>query len=96
MENSELSLPVNIEYERALLGHAMDRPEWLDLVLSDCPSECFSLDSHRRIWNVLRSMRDGGTPVDIATVLAELQSSRYRRRWAVLGTSATSLLGCKA
>jgi replicative DNA helicase len=72
MENSELTLPTNVEYERALLGHAMDRPEWLDLVLSDCPSECFSLDSHRRIWNVLRSMRDRGTPVDIVTVQAEL------------------------
>jgi replicative DNA helicase len=71
---TELSLPNNVDYECSALGLGVDSPdEYLDAVLAGCPAEVFYLGSNRTLRNVIGSMRDRGCPIDITTVLAELE-----------------------
>jgi replicative DNA helicase len=67
----ERGLPVSLEAERSILGAIL-----LDNLLFDQAAELkpddFSLDGHRRIFARMRDLQDTGRPVDMITLVEEL------------------------
>jgi len=68
------ALPVNLDAERSVLGailldtKAYDEAAALGLIASD-----FSLDSHRRIYSRIVDLAESSRPVDMITLIEELQ-----------------------
>lgn len=69
-------MPVNIEYERLVLGACLLYPELLHAARPVLEANDFSLEKHRRIWNRSCGLYDAGTPVECATVIHALQDSK--------------------
>ncbi len=65
-------LPANVDAEKAILGAIM-----LDntVNLAKVEADCFSLDSHRRIWTAMYALMEGGKPVDIVTLAEQMGES---------------------
>ena len=65
-------LPANVDAEKAILGAMM-----LDntVNLAEVEADCFSLDSHRRIWLAMDSLMQAGKPVDIVTLKEQMGES---------------------
>ncbi len=67
----ERGLPASIEAERSILGAIL-----LDNLIFDQAAELkpddFSLDGHRRIFGRMRDLQDTGRPVDMITLVEEL------------------------
>src|SRR5580700_1602228 len=67
----ERGLPASIEAERSILGAIL-----LDSLLFDQAAELkpddFSLDAHRRIYSRMRDLQESGRPVDMITLMEEL------------------------
>ena len=64
-------LPVSLEAERSILG-AILLDNKLYEQCAPLSHDEFSLDCHRRIFGRIRAMRDIGTPVDMITLVEEL------------------------
>ena len=62
-------LPANIDAEKAILGAMM-----LDNTVNfaEIEADCFSLDSHRRIWAAMDALMGAGKPVDIVTLKEQM------------------------
>lgn len=54
--------------ERALLGGMVAYPEQLDAVAATVRASDFTKLEHRRLWGLLRDMRERGIPIDRVTV----------------------------
>ena len=62
-------LPANVDAEKAILGAMLlDNP----VNVADVEADCFSLDSHRRIWAAMDALMQSGKPVDIVTLQEQL------------------------
>ena len=72
----EITLPVSLESERALLGAILLEPQQLATVLRFAMIEDFSLSSHREILRTIVSLDSRGTAPDLVTVVAELDQVR--------------------
>ena len=66
------SLPHNIEAEKALLGSVFWSYASLQKVCEEVSSEVFYLDSHSRIFEVIKSLYQDKKPVEIETVTLEI------------------------
>lgn len=64
----EHNTPQSLEAERALLGGLLQAPEEMDHVRSLLQPEQFYRSDHAALFELLRSMRDEGAPIDGATV----------------------------
>jgi replicative DNA helicase len=84
----ERGLPVSLEAERTVLGSIL-----MDTVLFDEASQHishseFSLDAHRRIFIAMRDLRQHESPIDMITLIHELD--RRKELEAVGGAAAVS------
>lgn len=68
------TLPCCVDVERMVLGYCLLTPEYLDVARGAVDSDCFSLDSHRKIWRRVCDLFDSGRPVDRITVYQELMA----------------------
>lgn len=69
----ELALPIAQDYERLVLGAAMQDADSMTLLRSVLTDDDFALEKHRRIWDAAVGLYDAGTAVDRMTLAAELQ-----------------------
>lgn len=65
-------LPNNIEAEKALLGSVFWSYESLQKACEEIHKEMFYLDSHAKIFEVIKYLYDNKKPVDINTLTSEL------------------------
>ena len=65
-------LPHNIEAEKALIGSAFWSYASLQKVCEEVSSEVFYLDSHSKIFEVIKSLYQDKKPVDVGTVTSEI------------------------
>ena len=70
MNNS--GLPHNLEAEKALLGSVFWSYASLQKVCEEVSSEVFYLDSHSKIFEVIKSLYQDKKPVDVGTVTSEI------------------------
>ncbi len=68
--------PQNIEAEINALGCAFLSKSALDKVCEELTSEMFFIESHKKIFEVLRKLRATDTAVDITTVSNELEKDK--------------------
>src|SRR5215469_8546505 len=69
---SEEGVKEMVDVERTLLGAILLDCECYEKAAVLGP-ECFSLDSHRRIFSCIRDLADSSNPVDLTTVVLELE-----------------------
>lgn len=67
-------LPHNVEAEKALIGSAFWSYNSLQKVCEEVNSDVFYLDSHSKIFSVIKSLYDDKKPVDASTVTSECMS----------------------
>lgn len=72
-------LPNNIEAEKALIGSAFWSYGALQKVCEEVQEEFFYLDSHTKIFSVIKYLYQNKQPVDIGTVTTEI----INRNWLV-------------
>lgn len=65
-------MPHNVEAEQAILGSVFLSKYALEKVLEEVSSEIFYLDSHKKIFDAIKSLADKGSAIDITTLTAEL------------------------
>ena len=70
-------LPHNIEAEKALLGSVFCSYGALQKVCEEVKKEFFYLDSHSKIFEVIRELYSNNKPVDATTVTAEAINKGY-------------------
>ena len=66
------SLPANVEAERAILGAILLDNLSFNEAAEHLQSEDFSLDSHRRIYARMVELMDSSRPIDLITLVEEL------------------------
>ena len=69
-------LPNNIEAEKALLGSVFWSYESLQKACEEIHKEMFYLDSHAKIFEVIKYLYDNKKPVDINTLTSELVNQK--------------------
>ena len=72
----ERNIPYSLEAEQSVLGAAFLSKEALQKICDAFTEEDFYLDSHKKIFNVLRDLNSEGIPVDITIVTDRLESSK--------------------
>jgi replicative DNA helicase len=73
---AERVLPHNIEAEQSVLGSMFLSKYALQRALEALESNTFYLNAHGKIFDCLKSLTDKGTPIDLTTVTAELESKK--------------------
>ena len=68
----ERGLPVSMEAERSILGAILLDNSLYDQAAEHLTSDDFSLDAHRRIYSRMRDLQETGRPVDMITLVEEL------------------------
>ena len=71
--------PQNIEAEINALGCAFLSKSALDKVCEELTTQMFYLDSHKKIFEALISLRSTDTAVDITTVSNELEKNESKK-----------------
>lgn len=66
--------PHNAEAESAVLGAMLLRPEAADRALAELRPEDFYNPANQRIFAAMRSLANAGTPIDIVTVSARMET----------------------
>ncbi|HZQ67073.1 MAG TPA: replicative DNA helicase [Terriglobales bacterium] len=66
------SLPANVEAERAILGAILLDNLAFNEAAEHLQAEDFSLDSHRRIYTRMVELMDSSRPIDLITLIEEL------------------------
>lgn len=67
-----LHLPANTECERAVLGGILFKNSVYDQAAARIVVDCFSLDSHRRIFLCMQELFEAGVPIDFNTLEEKL------------------------
>src|SRR5271157_5262770 len=76
VESTISRMPANIEAERSILGAILlDNHAYNDAAEHLQPDD-FSLDSHRRIYSRMMDLAESSRPVDIVTLVEELERKR--------------------
>jgi replicative DNA helicase len=68
----ERGLPVSMEAERSILGAVLLDNTLYDQAAEHLTPDDFSLDAHRRIYSRMRDLQESGRPVDMITLVEEL------------------------
>jgi replicative DNA helicase len=68
----ERGLPVSMEAERAILAAILLDNSLYDQAAEHLTGDDFSLDAHRRIYSRMRELQESGRPVDMITLMEEL------------------------
>ena len=68
----ERGLPVSMEAERAILAAILLDNSLYDQAAEHLTGDDFSLDAHRRIYSRMRDLQESGRPVDMITLMEEL------------------------
>ena len=68
----ERGLPVSMEAERSILGAILLDNSLYDQAAEHLTADDFSLDAHRRIYSRMRDLQESGRPVDMITLVEEL------------------------
>jgi replicative DNA helicase len=68
----ERGLPVSMEAERSILGAVLLDNTLYDQAAEHLTPDDFSLDAHRRIYSRMRDLQETGRPVDMITLVEEL------------------------
>ena len=68
----ERGLPVSMEAERAILAAILLDNSLYDQAAEHLTGDDFSLDAHRRIYSRMRDLQESGRPVDMITLIEEL------------------------
>ena len=69
-------LPANVEAERSILGAILlDNMAYNEAAENLRPDD-FSLDSHRRIYSRMMDLMESSRPIDIITLVEELERKR--------------------
>jgi len=68
----ERGLPVSMEAERSILGAILLDNSLYDQAAEHLTVNDFSLDAHRRIYSRMRDLQETGRPVDMITLVEEL------------------------
>jgi replicative DNA helicase len=69
------TLPVSVESEKAALGAVLVDPKQLATLLQFADIEDFALSSHREILRVMVNLDRSQTPIDVVTVVTELDQA---------------------
>ena len=72
----ERNVPYSLEAEQSVLGSAFLSKEALQKICDAFTEEDFHLDSHKKIFNVLKELNSEGVPVDITIVTDRLENSK--------------------
>jgi replicative DNA helicase len=86
----ERGLPASMEAERTVLGAILIDNGLYDEAAEFLSDDHFSLDSHRRIWRCMETLRESDRPVDMITLSEELD--RRKEVEAVGGVAYLSSL----
>ena len=70
------TLPANIEAERAILGAILLDNSAYNEAAEHLRAEDFSLDSHRRIYARMMALMDSSRPIDLITLVEELDRAK--------------------
>ena len=68
----ERGLPVSMDAERAILAAILLDNSLYDQAAEHLTGDDFSLDAHRRIYSRMRDLQESGRPVDMITLVEEL------------------------
>ena len=68
----ERGLPVSMEAERSILGAILLDNSLYDQAAENLAPDDFSLDAHRRVYSRMRDLQETGRPVDMITLVEEL------------------------
>src|SRR5271167_1441771 len=72
----ERGLPVSMEAERSILGAVLLDNSLYDQAAEHLTPDDFSLDAHRRIYSRMRDLQETGRPVDMITLVEELDRKK--------------------
>ena len=70
------SLPANVEAERSILGAILLDNLAYNQAAEHLRPEDFSLDSHRRIYSRMMDLAESSRPIDMITLIEELDRRR--------------------
>ena len=73
---NEKSMPQKIDAEQSILGSMFLSDRALQRILETINKDMFYLDSHKKIFEVIKNLADNKSPIDITTVTAELDKKK--------------------
>ena len=73
---NEKSMPQKIDAEQSILGSMFLSQKALEKIVESINKEMFYLDSHKKIFEVIKNLYDNKSPIDITTVTAELDRKK--------------------
>ena len=73
----ERVLPHNIEAEQSVIGAMFLSKYAINRATEELYPELFYLDSHAKIFEVIKDLADNKKPIDITTVIEELNTKKY-------------------
>jgi replicative DNA helicase len=76
LETSIGRLPANIEAERSILGAVLLDNHAFNDAAEHLKPEDFSIDSHRRIYSRMMDLAESSRPIDIITLVEELEQKK--------------------
>lgn len=74
---AEKVMPHNIDAEQAVLGSMFLSKYAAQKCVENLTEDLFYLDSHNKIFTVLKDLMEKGTPIDITTATAELDNRKW-------------------
>lgn len=76
----EKVMPHNIEAEQSVIGSMFLSKTALEKSLENLTSDMFYLESHSKIFEVIKELVDNGIPVDITTVTTKLKDKKWLKK----------------
>ena len=73
---NERSMPQKIDAEQSILGSMFLSDNALQRIVETINKDMFYLDSHQKIFEVIKNLSDKKSPIDITTVTAELERKK--------------------
>lgn len=70
-------MPHSINAEQSVLGAMFLNKYAVQRCVEELSSELFYIDSHSKIFSVIKDLSEKGTPIDITTVTAELDNRKW-------------------
>ena len=73
---NDRTMPQKIDAEQAIIGSMFLSEKALELITERLNKDMFYLDSHKKIFEVIKNLADKNIPIDITTVTAELEKKK--------------------
>ena len=73
---NDRTMPQKIDAEQAIIGSMFLSEKALELITERLNKDMFYLDSHKKIFEVIKNLFDKKVPIDITTVTAELEKKK--------------------